>query len=98
MRPRAATGIAIALGAIVLCGAAPAAQSGGPPAASQGALHDRATRAGGQLTDVLADDGSTACASAAELAARSPVIVIGQALAQRGHLVDGGRTIATDVV
>jgi hypothetical protein len=68
------------------------------PQAPAGLLHDRAIRAGGQLVEVLADEGHSPCATIAELAARAPVIVIGKSLGHRMHLAPDGGSITTDTV
>ena len=64
----------------------------------QGPLHDRARRAGGHLTEKLTGEPQSVFATIGELAARAPVIVIGQVLAARSHLSDDRKRLTSDFV
>ena len=64
---------------------------------SLGPLHERASRAGGHVTEVLRDDSAAMHGTVRELAGRSPVIVIGTVLGRRAHLAADGARVQTDV-
>jgi hypothetical protein len=72
------------------------AQRGIGATGSLGPLHERARSAGGRLVETLADEHPPA-GTIAELAARSPVVVIGKVLGVRAHLASDGARITTDV-
>ncbi|OFW07491.1 MAG: hypothetical protein A3H96_07070 [Acidobacteria bacterium RIFCSPLOWO2_02_FULL_67_36] len=75
-----------------------AQQAASSQAARTATLHERTKAAGGRLTEAVPDEGESPCATLAELAARSPLIVIGEVLAHRAHLASDQARVTTDVV